>query len=1018
MDLARFAIEKRVITIVFTLVLLGGGLLTYQNLSRLEDPEFTIKSAQVYTPYPGATAEEVEEEVADTLEKAIQQMGQLREIESQSTRGLSVIEVTIKDKYDKTKLPQVWDVLRRKVNDAQGDLPPGAGPSIVNDDFGDVYGVYFALYGPEYDYADLRDTVEMLQRELLLVQDVARVEVFASLEDVIYVEPQRERLAALGIQDDVIVRELRDRNTVAPAGKIRVGQEYLPVIPTGVVPSADQLGDILLRGALSRGQIYLRDVAKVQRGYVDPPSKLLRFDGHQAIGIGISTVSGGNVVTMGEALAKRLKELESEIPLGMELGVIAMQSDAVTAAISGFTNSLWQAVVIVIAVLGLFMGIRSALIIGFILVVTICGTFILMSPMNVALERISLGALIIALGMLVDNAIVVVDGMIVRIDEGQDPKAAASDVVNQTAVPLLGATFVAILAFAAIGTSQDNTGEYCRSLFQVVAASLGLSWVTAVTITPLMGVMFLRPSKRKEGASEGAYDSGFYRSYKALVSLCIRFRWLTIVVVSGLFALALVGFGQIDKSFFPDSTRPQLLFDYWMPQGTHIRDVQADVEVFEEWWLQQPEVKHVSTTLGGGSLRFLLTYTPEKPNTAFAQFVVEVEDYRIVDELIERAEAFAAERFPLAQGYGLRFALGPGKPGKVKARFMGPDAKVLRELAGEALAIMEADPDAKGQKLDWRSRVKVIQPTVSDERANLNGISLRDISNTIRGGFSGVPVGIYREQDDLIPIMFRAPEDQREDVRNLASLQIWSPAAGKRIPLRQVVPEIQTIPQDDIIYRQERRRTLSAQCDPELGVPASVVLNRVRPQIEAIPRPPGYRLEWWGEYRDSSRAITSLVKPLPIFFLLMVLTVVALFNAVRQPLIILLCVPLALIGVTGGLLATKQPFGFMAILGFLSLSGMLIKNAIVLIDQIDLEIREGKPPFDAILDSGASRLRPVAMAALTTALGMIPLLLDAFFVSMAVTVMAGLLFATLLTMFLVPVLYATLFRVPHAAERR
>ncbi len=1008
MDLARFAIEKRVITLTLTFVLVAGGANAFMSLSRLEDPEFTIKDAMIYTPYPGATAEEVEEEVSNELEKAIQQLGQLREIESQSNRGLSVIKVKIKDKYDKSSLPQVWDELRRKVQKAQSELPPGAGPSLVNDDFGDVYGVYFALYGDEYTYAELKDTAELLQRELLLVQDVARVELFGVREETIYIEPNRERMASIGISNDVIVREIRDRNLVAPTGKIRVGREYLPVQPTGVVTSVEQLNNVLLRGALSKGQVYLRDVADVRRGYVEPASPQVRFDRHPAIGVGISTVSGGNVVIMGEAVDRRLRELTPQIPLGMELGIIALQSEAVTASIAGFTNSLWQAVVIVIAVLGLFMGLQSAAIIGFVLVVTICGTFILMGPMGVALERISLGALIIALGMLVDNAIVVIDGMLVRVNGGEDPVEAASAVVKQTAMPLLGATFVAILAFAAIGTSQDSTGEYCRSLFYVVAASLGLSWFTGVTLTPLLGVMFLKPSsKGTEDADE--YDSPFYRGYKAVVALCVRLRYVTIAVAVVLFAVALWGFGKVDKSFFPDSTRPQFLYDLWLAQGSHIDEVADTVEELEAWWMEQPEVTHVAASLGQGSLRFLLTYTPEKPNHAFAQFQVEVEDYRSITDLINRAEKYVSENYPQTQSYGLRLALGPGEPGKIKARFSGPDANVLRELAERALAIMQADPDAKAHKIDWRSRVKTIQPVVANAQANLNGITREEIANAIRGGFEGIPVGVYREADDLIPIVFRSPETERSNVANLANLTVWSPAASRRIPLRQVVSDFDIVAQDDIIYRQDRRRTISAQCDPQLGVPASVILSRVRPQIEAIELPPGYTLEWWGEARDSARALTSLSRSLPLFFGLMVLTVIMLFNALRQPLVIWLCVPLALIGVTGGLLATEQPFGFMAILGFLSLSGMLIKNAIVLIDQMDLEIREGKAPYQAILDSGASRLRPVAMAALTTALGMIPLLLDAFFVSMAVTIMAGLIFATVLTMILVPVLYATFF---------
>jgi multidrug efflux pump subunit AcrB len=656
------------------------------------------------------------------------------------------------------------------------------------------------------------------------------------------------------------------------------------------------------------------------------------------------------------------------------------------------------------------MGLRSGLIIGFILLVTIVGSFIFLRPMGVALERISLGALIIALGMLVDNAIVIVDGVLIKLQERVEAKQAAADVVSQSAIPLFGATIIAIVAFAAIGTSEDATGEFCRSLFQVVSVSLLLSWVTAVTITPLLCVMFLRPPE--PGASqEDPYGGRFYGVYRAFLQGCVRFRWLTTAVVVGMFVASLAGFRYVDQSFFPPSTRAQFMVDFWMPEGTHIRETQKQSEEIERYLLEKEGVTHVTTLLGQGGLRFLLTYSPEKNNSAYAQFLVDVDDPARMNVLLPAIEKELAEQFPDALAFTSRFELGPGANGKIRARFSGPDPDVVRRLSDQAQAIIEADPNTKGIRTDWRQRVKVVKPILADEQANLNGIQRNDVSRVLLQGFEGNRVGVYRERDLLLPIILRAADAERNDVDSIKHLQIWSAAAEQMIPLRQVVSGFETVFEDQIIVRRDRKRTVTVFADPRQG-PATVVFNRVRPQIEALDYPPDYSVQWGGEYEDTNNAQGPLLATLPVFIGLMILILIVLFNSLRQPAVIFLCVPLAVIGVTVGLLVTRQPFGFMALLGFLSLSGMLIKNAVVLIDQINLELSSGKEPLAAIIDSGTSRLRPVAMAALTTALGMIPLLADAFFVAMAVTIIFGLVFATILTMVFVPVLYAIFFSIP------
>jgi multidrug efflux pump subunit AcrB len=842
MKITEFCLENRTTTLFLTIVAIAGGIFSFNNMGRLEDPEFVIKDALVITPYPSATAEEVELEVSDEIEMAVQQLGQLFEVESRSSRGLSTVTVTIKDQFGKDLLPQVWDELRRKVGDAQSNLPPGAGPSIVKDDFGDVFGVFLAIYGEEYSYAELYDVAKFLRREFLLVQDVAKVDIFGDQSEVVYVELDRDRLSQLGLSPGVIIDELQSRNIVSNAGRVNIGDDFVAIDPTGLVDSVEEIGGIMISGGAGESQIFLRDVAEVVRGYQEPPPNKLRYDGKNAVGIAISTAQGGNVVTMGEAIKDKFRDIADRIPLGIEFGVVSMQSDSVTTSINSFVVSLLQAVVIVIVVLLFFMGLRSGLLIGFVLFLTIAGSFVFMSSAGVLLERISLGALIIALGMLVDNAIVVVDGMLVRIQQGMDRSKAAVAVVKQTAWPLLGATVIAVLAFAAIGTSQDNTGEYTRSLYTVILISLMLSWVTAVTVTPLLCVMFLK-APEGEGAAKDPYGGKFYQVFRGFLNGCIRARWLTVALVVGAFAASLYGFGNLEQSFFPNSTRPQFMVDYWLPQGTRIERTEADVKTIEEYVRGVEGVTHVTSIVGQGAPRFLLTYTPEKQNSAYAQLLIDVENSTQLDAISEQVQAYLEANYHDAVPQIRKFILGPGDPGKIQARFIGEDLNVLRGLAHKAEGIMHSHPNAFGIRQDWRERTMVVKPIIAQEQANLNQITRQMVAATIMQAFQGLTVGVYREGDELLPIILRAPDSQRLDVASIRNVQIWSPAAQRMIPLRQVVSGFETVFEDDIIYRINRQRAIVVLSDPREGE-GPPLLNDLRPQIEAIELPPGYRLEW------------------------------------------------------------------------------------------------------------------------------------------------------------------------------
>jgi multidrug efflux pump subunit AcrB len=1054
MNIAEWSIRKSVITWVMTILLVVVGWVAFNHLSRLEDPEFTIKEAVINTPYPGASAAEVEEEVTNVIERACQELGQLDRVESRSSRGLSVVNVTIKDKYDQTTLPQVWDELRRKVNDYQANLPPGAGPSIVNDDFGDVYGIYMAITGEGYSYKEIYEYAKYLQREMLQAKDVKRIIFYGVQPEVIYIEMRREKMAAFGVSPQEIYQALGAKNLPMPAGNLPLGKEYIPINPTGEFKSEQEFGDLMVRGRgpASEGVVYLRDVADIRRGHKDPPDTLLRYDGKPAVGLAISTVLGGNVVTMGESLRQRFKELEAMRPVGMDLHIISLQSTAVRQAIDGFLVNLVEAVGIVVVVLLIFMGLRSGLIIGAVLLVTIMGTFIIMGMGGITLERISLGALVIALGMLVDNAIVVTDGMRIKMQQGMDALRAARDVVGQVGVPLLGATFVAVAAFAAIGTSQDSTGEYCRSLFYVILISLLMSWVTAVTSTPLLCKVFLKKGGSQEGgngeAARDPYGGKFYQSYRAFLSGCIRFRWITMVVVAVLFLASVYGFGHVKNSFFPDSTRSQLYVDLWFPEGTDIRETESNVKEAEEGLLKLEGVTHVTSCIGGGQVRFLLTYTPEKPYRSFAQILVDLDDYKRIPTLSNDVQRQFELMFPQAVVNVRLFVLGPSTGGKIQLRLYGPDSEVLRTLAAKATDILLNDPNAKAVRDEWREKVKVLRPELAEIQALRLGVERPDVAKAFQATFDGTRVGVYRENDELLPILARSPEGERADLDSMGTIQVWSPVAQAMISMGQVTTGFDVAFEDAHLWRRNRMKMLRIHADPRSGLPSGL-FARVKPEIERalnvdvaqvigksfgpgedpfagfdastlkvgysdmwpLKGMDGYAMAWGGEAEDSAKANSRLAGTIPIFFGLMLLIVLFLFNSIRKTLVIWLTVPLSIIGVAAGLLMFSQPFGFMALLGFMSLSGMLIKNAIVLIDQIDIELKEGKPGFQAIVDSGVSRLIPVAMAALTTILGMLPLLQDAFFVAMAVTIMFGLGFATVLTLVVVPVFYAIFFRV-------
>lgn len=1014
MDIARYTLAKRTSVWVLIALTLIGGYISYLKLGRFEDPEFVIRQAVIVTPYPGATAQEVADEVTDVIEGAVQALQELKEVKSVSMQGRSEVTVEIKLEFAKSsaQLQQVWDKLRRKVADAQRQLPPGAGASIVNDDFSDVYALFYAVTGEGFSDKQLQDYVDTLRRELVLVPGVAKAATLAEQQEAIFIEMSSERMAEFGLSVERVLQVLQKQSLVTVAGSVDAQQMRIPVIPKSNISSLPDLTNLQVAVGSNNAVVRLGDIANISRGYTEPASMLMRYNGQRAIGFGISNVTGGNVVEMGDAVKARLAELESQRPLGMDLHVISMQSDSVRASVANFIDNLIAAVAIVFVVLLLFMGVRSGVIIGFVLLLTVAGTLCVMLIDDIAMQRISLGALIIALGMLVDNAIVVTDGVLVRFqqDPNADKQQVVSEVVNATKWPLLGGTVVGIFAFSAIGLSPSDMGEYAGSLFWVILYSMFLSWVFAVTVTPMLCHDFLRVKP----ATKEAKPSKLVTGYKAVLQWVLNHRVVSCVMLLGTLVAAVWGAQFIPPGFMPESQRPQFVVDVYLPQGSDIRRTDQVVANIEKDVAQKDGITNITSFIGGGGLRFMLTYSPEARNPSYGQLLIDIDDYTKIAPLVGELQNELDAKYPDASIKVWKFMLGRGGGKKIEAGFKGPDSHVLRQLAEQAKAIMHNDPNLIAVQDDWRQQVPVLQPVYSAQEAQRLGLTTQEISAAIAQTLNGRNVGVYREGNDLIPLMVRAPENERHHERAIENSEVFSAQAGRYVPVSQLVDSVDTVYQDALLRRINRMPTILVQADPAPGVMTGDAFNNVREKIEQIELPAGYELIWYGEYKASKDANEGLALSAPYGFAAMILAVVFMFNALRQPLVIWMTAPFAVVGVTIGLIAFQTPFEFMAILGFLSLIGMMVKNAIVLVDQADAEIREGKQAYFAIIDAAVSRARPVLLGAFTTILGVAPLLVDPFFKSMAVTIMFGLLFATILTLVVIPLFYAVLFRVKVA----
>jgi multidrug efflux pump subunit AcrB len=1026
-NLTEFSIKNRALTYFTVSLLVLGGIASFLNLGQLEDPEFSVKTAVITTSYPGASPEEVELEVTDRIELALQELKSLDYVESWSWAGYSAIGVNIKPEYWADRLPQEWNIMRAKIRDIETSLPPGVGQPIIYDDFGDVFGLVLAITGDGYSYAELEEAAKDLKKELSLVEGVARVDLWGVQDKVIYLDAAESQLAALGLTEASLLGTLHQQNMVVDAGSVDVQEKRLRIAPTGEFQSPEDIADLAIRASLQDlllnitrieepkldDLIRIQDIGTVRRGYKEPPTTLMRYNGLPSLGISLTNVAGANIVDMGRAVDARLEELIEEMPVGLEVQQVHWMSDVVDESVKGFFVNLIEAILIVLVILALVMGWRMGLIIGTALVLTILTTLILMAIFGIDLQRMSLGALVIALGMMVDNAIVVADGFSVRLQKRMERTKAAIEAASQPAMPLLGATVVAVMAFYPIYASVESAGEYCRTLFTVVAMALLSSWVVSVTVTPLQCIDMLPAPKEGEGADP--YGSKFFQKFRALLEKAIRMRVLFMIGMIGLLVIAIIGFGGVKQLFFPDSSMPKLMIDYWAVQGTRIEQVAADLEFLEEKLLNDERVESVSSFIGAGPPRFYLPVDPEGQNPSYGQLIVNVHNFKEIDGLIDELDPWLKANYPDALVPIRKYGVGPSNTWKFEVRISGPaiaDPAVLRSLAQQGVDILMDEPLTGAVQTDWRQRLQKVVPEYNQERARWAAVTREDIASTTKRAFDGKKVGLYREKDDLIPIVLRYVEEERQNVAAMDTLQVLPPMSTQTLPMSQVTDGVEPQWEDPTIARRDRRRTITVQANPIPGVTLPTLRAAVLEKYDAIELPPGYKMEWGAEYEDTADAQASLVPGVIPAVAIILFIIVALFNAFRPLVIIILTIPFALIGITIGLLTFNAPFGFLALLGAMSLAGMMIKNAIVLLDEVNINLDAGKSPYDSVIDAALSRVRPVVLAAATTVLGVVPLLQDVFWFGMAVTIMAGLTFGTVLTMLVIPVLYAMLFKIP------
>ena len=1007
MKLVKYFLSKKPVTILLLVLVLAGGLLAYVKMGKLEDAPFTIKQALVLTPYPGASPSEVQSQVTDVLEESIQALGELYYLKTENRAGLSKITVYVKKETRADEMQQLWDKLRRKVSDVQSKLPEGAGPSVVNDDFGDVLGVFYGLTGSGHSYRELEDEAKLIKNEILKVKDVAKVEIYGTQTPTIDISVSPSVMARSGITMADIARAFEAQNKVVDAGGIDVGSNRLRIESTGNFYSLDDIRNLTIVSRTGE-HFRLADITRIEESYQTPASNLMRINGQPAVGIAISTVPTGNVVDMAAAVKESLQQMSGSMPEGFELVTLYDQGYESAVANQGFILNLIISVLTVVAILLFFIGFKNGLLIGSGLVFSIFATLIVMLCTDIALQRMSLAAIIIAMGMLVDNAIVVSDSALVNMQRGMRKRVAIMRACSSTALPLLAATVIAILMFLPIYFSPHITGELLSSLVIVIGVSLMFSWVFALTQTPFFIQEFVR-RPRPEELKSALFDGKYYNMFRRSLHWVIKHRYATIACMVLLLVLSAWSFKFIPKVFVPALDKQYFTVDVWLPEGSNIDETGKLAEEMAAYIRTHGEAEMVSTFIGRTPPRYYLSNVAFGPQSNYTQLLVKCHTSEESRRLNAALQDSIRLKFPGPLIKVNKFELSPLTEAVIEARFLGPDPAVLDSLVGQAIEIMRRNPKVADARNEWGNMALMLRPVYDPVKAGELGITKAQMMQSVKSISDGVPVGIYRDNEKKVPVLLKSEGYDITDAASLGNFSVWN---GERsAPLSQVTERIETTWEFPQMRTYNRQLSMAAMCGVKPGHTMAEVHGEIRSEIEAMLLPPGYTFFWDSQYKDQGEAMEAIAKYFPLAFLMLIVILVALFGNFRQPIIILCILPLSLIGVAVGMLLTGFDFGFFPIAGWLGLLGMIIKNVIVLIDEINIQRREGVPAYTAVIESTVSRTRPVLMAATTTILGMVPLLFDIAFGGMAATIIFGLTFATLLTLFVTPALYILFYRI-------
>lgn len=1032
MNISKWALNRGVLINAFVAVLIIGGLWAFTQMPKLEDPAVRVKQALVVATYPGASAHQVELELTDPIEKSIRQMPGIDHIESSSYADMTIITVELHPTVKDDELEQQWDLLRRKVENIKPSLPKGSQVMTVADDFGDVYGMFYALTGDGLSDRQLSDYAELIKREVLAIDGVTRVDIYGKRPECININLKEEKMANLGVLPTEVIQTLNGQNATSYAGYYDNGTRRIRVTVDDKFRSVEDIANMLIAGH-DDDQLRIRDIADVSKGYEKVTRNAMLRDGERALGISIACSSSHDILKVGDKVEEKLGQLAERMPVGVEYNKVFFQPERVSDSLYTFLINLLESVVIVVVVLIFFMGFKSGVILGMSLAVIVFGSFLVLNGFDGTLQRVSLAAFILAMGMLVDNAIVIVDGILVDLRSGKPRAEALTSIGRKTAMPLLGATLIAILAFMPIFLSPDTSGVYVRDLFIVIAVSLLLSWLLALTHVPLMANRLLHPK-----VSEGeAYKGKAYDMLDKVMGICLRHRLMVVGAAVVLLVGSMSCYPFLQQSFFPDMEYDQLYIEYKLPEGYNSTQVENDLEQMRKMLMQCKDVTHVTTSIGGTPSRYNLVRSIATPSLAYGELIVDFTSPETLVEHLDSMQRTLNERFPDAyikiKRYNLMYKKYP-----IEICFNGPDPQVLHQLTDSAMAIVRNSDKVCLPTSDWEPQVPVLTVDYNQQAARTSGLSRGDVALSLMSYTDGIPVGTFYDGIHPENIYVKCHTDKGEEVENLDRVNVFGmmPNVGNvfnrstvqklmsgrldkddvirqvtsTTPLSQVSKGIDICWEEPVVVRYNGQRQQRLQCSPAPGVSTESARQSIAKAIESIAIPEGYSLSWEGEYKASTQSKQYLFKGFPLSVVMMLLILIMLFNDFRRPAIIFSCIPLVVVGVFPSVLLSGKDFGFVAIVGILGLIGMMIKNGIVLIDEISLQISQGKPLDRALIDSSKSRLLPVMMASLTTILGMIPLISDSLFGSLAVTIMGGLAAGTIIILIFIPVLYSLMYK--------